>query len=383
MFFANNLYYGNTLANLLTISRTAQAYVLHNTGLLQLIAANTLRIGTGIGLLIEEARTNSMLQSSDATSASWSTAAITVTANSIAAPDGTVTADLVVPTNGSTLSYFFQTMSHTSGSSYTTSVYLKPAGMTLSRMQGNLASGSIYADFTLTGFGSVTPPFSNSNATNISTSISALANGWYRCSISFTANATESASWFVSLVFTGDGVNGWYQWGAQFENGAFVTSYIPTTTAAVTRDTDIVQAANQLVPPLSTDLSSCYFHTAPLLGLGVTPRLFDAQGGASFQINTSIQNAEYSNLSTCDAPLGYGTWTTTEVKSTAGWAYGSVTCNANGGGVNTNADSPPNATPVTIGNRYTGDRALNGYIKRLTAWDQKMSDFDLDRWTRG
>jgi hypothetical protein len=42
-----------------------------------------------------------------------------------------------------------------------------------------------------------------------------------------------------NITYTGDGTSGVYLWGFQSENGTILTSYIPTTTAAVTRNLDL------------------------------------------------------------------------------------------------------------------------------------------------
>jgi hypothetical protein len=69
-------------------------------------------------------------------------------------------------------------------------------------------------------------------------------NGWYRCSL---YQSTGIVSLSIGLLnnsnaisYTGDGTSGTYIWGAQIEAGSYATSYIPTTSASVTRNADVI-----------------------------------------------------------------------------------------------------------------------------------------------
>ena len=200
------------------------------------------------GLLIEEQRTNLLLQSAEFDNAVWGKSNSTVTANAATAPDGTATADYVVRASTVASVTLQRTgLGITGIQTHTASIYAKAAtaGNNLGlRLQGTFPSRADVVVNLLTG----AVLFSAAvNFTLVGTAVSNAGNGWYRISITATSDSTgidrfitgptavANGSWESSSTTLSDA----YLWGAQLEAGAFPTSYIPTTTAAATRAADV------------------------------------------------------------------------------------------------------------------------------------------------
>ena len=192
-----------------------------------------------LGLLIEEARTNSLVQSENF-GTTWATASSTVATNSTTAPDGNTTADKVTSAAATAVTGVQQALTGTAVA-WTASVYAKANGAQyLQLVWQTPINATDYANFDLLG-GAVTA------GTNTSSSIQYVGNGWYRCTITSTLivaggalliDMVDTSAATRGATFTGDGTKGVYLWGAQSELGAFATSYIPTTSATVTRNAD-------------------------------------------------------------------------------------------------------------------------------------------------
>ena len=185
---------------------------------------------------------------------------------SVAAPDGTFTADKVIENTSTGQHRTFQSRSGLiSGQVFTASVYLKSAGRTSVGVWETIVGGAV---FDLSN-GSV-----QSTNAGVTATINDAGNGWYRCSISLATGGTSftlQIRGFVagSATYTGDGTSGWYVWGAQLTEGSLLTPYIPTTTAAITQG----QIASS--QPWNLFLRSQEFDVSPwasaVTGAGVGP----------------------------------------------------------------------------------------------------------------
>jgi hypothetical protein len=186
-----------------------------------------------LGLLIEEQRTNLLTYSEDFTDGSWVKSNTTITSNTITAPDGTLTGDKLVETSGAGVRQLYKTPS-LSAVSHSFSAYFKASERYWFKL--NLTGSGAYFDLSTGVIGTIDA--------GVTAAMTAVGNGWYRCSIVRTVSAgTNYTEIQLALTngggsYTGDGYSGIFIWGAQLEAGAFPTSYIPTVASQVTRSAD-------------------------------------------------------------------------------------------------------------------------------------------------
>ena len=169
--------------------------------------------------LIEVVPRNLLQYSEEIDNAIYTKINFNITANAIAAPNGTTTADKVIPTTTNSAHVFYQAVPT---GTYGFSIYAKAAEETLFSMWLNDLSKRAIFDLT-------TGTITSSNVTN--STITNVGNGWYRCTIYDTTVTSLVAVYARSgNGFAGNNSDGMYFWGAQAETSSTATEYFPTTT---------------------------------------------------------------------------------------------------------------------------------------------------------
>ena len=234
-----------------TVDRNSAKYVLGSGGDIISYATDEPAFefntdGSYKGLLVEPAATNLCLQSEDINT-TWLTFQSTPTAVTDETPDGDTSSKyikLVDDNGGGTGEVFiYQPINVAANTKHTASVFLKADQLSFAQLRAHsydgTTSGTQY--FELSGAGT------KGTASNLDDSkIEAYPNGWYRCSITWTQGAADTnfqfrifvANSISSLTVDRDTTSSIFVWGAQAETGPIATSYIPTTTASVTRNKD-------------------------------------------------------------------------------------------------------------------------------------------------
>jgi len=190
------------------------------------------------GLLIEESRTNLVLNSDDF-SLAFATERASIDPNITTAPNGGTTADKLVEDTTPSNSHRLTRQFNLSAIPYTFSVFAKASERSWIRMTlfDGTTGRQVWFDVSAGVIGTQSGAIGQ---------IVSFGNGWWRCSITATGLAFISSQANIALAtadnissYTGDGTSGLFLWGAQLEAGSFPTSYIPTTTTALTRSADV------------------------------------------------------------------------------------------------------------------------------------------------
>lgn len=235
--------------------------------------------GGGCGkLLLEPQRTNLALFSEQIDNAAWTKVQSSVTANNAASPDGFINADKFIANTTSNLHFANSSIANVAAP-WTYSVFAKAAGYDRLIMW---VAGTNFVGFNLT-----TGLVESTLGTGItSANIQNYGNGWYRCSITSTSASSGTSIAFAVFnatftdgnsnpIFTGNGTDGILIYGAQFEAGSYVSSYIPTLGASVTRSADVA-----LKPGISSLIGQ---QEGVIYWEGILPS--NSEGGSPFAAN--------------------------------------------------------------------------------------------------
>ena len=190
------------------------------------------------GYLSETGNTNLCLQSETFESATWARFRLPVVANSVPGPNKETTADTLAEDAAVGVNHYIrQVLTITSGVLYTSSVWVKAANRTWVRiLMSDSASHHVYVNLSSGAQG-------NTSGTAV-WNVEDWGDGWFRISATSTSISTELIFYIIPAegdnddVFDGLSQDSIYVWGAQVEASDYMSSYIPTTTAAVSRAAD-------------------------------------------------------------------------------------------------------------------------------------------------
>ena len=382
----------------ITFTRSTTATFTGSNGLIQTAAINAPRFDydpvtlAPLGLLIEEQRTNLVTYSEQFDNVVWTKTNATITANTIAAPDGALTGDKLVEDTSNSIHLCTQSVTLAASTVYARTLYVKAAersgielqadptlyGGTPQRVQFNLTTQVVtVASGTATG------------------SMQSVGNGWFRLTVIYPATSGSGSNGFQTRLldgsgnnsYTGDGYSGINIWGAQLEAGAFPTSYIPTVASQVTRAADVAAMTG-------TNFSSWYNQSeGTLFGeFSVPPSLtnFPNTIGAASDGTTLNQIAAYAhttglyvNIRTGGVVQGDpGVLGSPVIAANAKFAhaYQVNNCVSAWNGVSGTPDTSvtlPTVNQFRIGTNGASTGPLNSHIRKIAYYPRRLSNTEL------
>jgi hypothetical protein len=361
--------------------------------------------GESLGLLVEEQRTNLCPQSEDF-SANQASDNVSISANQIAAPDGTVAADLVTSTlAGSSNTCWVQQIASiaASASTYTSSFYAKQGTSPSVTLNVAFTGGTYTEIFVRFDFSTKSVSIGGGGAGAATAGYQQLQNGWFRIWAAFPNNNTGTA--ITHRIYTrsegatnvvGDSV---YLWGRMTEAGAFPTSYIPTTTATATRSADVASITGANFSPwyrqdegtvfAETQLATNRNYSGTFRHLMQATPASNNDSAVGLFVNSANQfSLQVRNNNANQAVIDTGTNSGLTHRVAGVYKVDDFAISANGGSAAVDiSGSAPTTTAIsqmTIGGVRDGNTLgiLNGTIRRLTYWPQRLPNSTLQQITQ-
>lgn len=385
-----------------TFTRATNATFFGSNGLLQVAGNNVPRFDydpvtlAPRGLLVEEQRTNLLTFSAEFDNAAWNNLSnATWSANQGIAPDGTLTADALVETTATGFHQYFRGVPGlTAGTGYVYSCFLKAGLRTQGRIQiDTIGTNGVYADFDLSNgsIGLVTTY--GTGATSLGAGIAPAGNGWFRVWIgmSHATITTFFPQMFLrnsgSLSYAGVVANAMLLWGAQLEAGASPTSYIPTTSAAVTFNADVAvmtgtafsnwfnAAAGTFVVEAALSQTASDSMDRVLFAAhdnSVNNSIYAARMAGSAQVIANVFDGGVMQVNLFPGSITAGQ----TFRQSLAYALNDHASALDGGNPASTAigTAPAAVNRLTFGSGWTTANNINGWIRRLTYYNSRLPD---------
>jgi hypothetical protein len=359
------------------------------------------------GLLIEEARTNSFLQSENF-STTWSANSVSVSTDSAVAPSGTVTADTLNDGAVAAASHsLVQTPTIAASTTYAVSVFAKNIDRRYFGIAISTTSSNNYGtvEFDLNGVGAVNrTAVLGTGFAIVSSSITNVGNGWFRC-VAVITTGSAAVTDGRATIYLSDGAGAFdsrgratysganasiYAWGAQLEAGAFATSYIPTTTTALTRNADVASMTGTNFSSWYNATEGTVYAESSLFGSSVNRDVISISdntssnaislrwaSGSQAQFSVAVGGAGQVNI----APAGYSTLNQVYKRAVA-YKLDDFAQAIDKTLVGTDTSGTvPTVDRMYLGANTSGSTTLCGYISRVAFYPQRLPNTTLQALT--
>jgi hypothetical protein len=363
----------------ITFTRASSGTRVNSSGVIESIASNLPRFDydpvtlAPKGLLIEEQRTNLLTYSSEFDNSAWLKTNVTLSSG-ILSPTNSLNAFRV--TNTSAANVLSYNITGNFSGTYTFSFYAKSNGGTQNYI-------GIWDRF---GAGSVTV------ARDFTSELS--TTEWRRVSISITVGA-GSTSLYVYL--TRDRVAAtvdFFAFGAQLEAGSSPTSYIPTTSATVTRAADNASMVGSNFSSWYNQSGGTFYVEADRPYLTVTNTNAVALSANDSTPNermelrytgSTITNVRFEIIDNGAQQYNFNGGSFSVDTRRLGLAYklNDFASATNGTLLNQSTSGTlPTPTQLTIGYAPTYPSQINGHIQSIKYYPRRLPNADLQRLTR-
>jgi hypothetical protein len=347
--------------------------------------------GSCPSLLVEPQRTNVATYSEDFTNVSWPKLECSITSNTTNSPSGILNADSLIESTSNGRHMLYKAFTSVIGTSYALSVFCK---------QNTRRYANINLKTTTTASPRFSALFDLQTGTNVSTSsvgtptgtsfsIVPYGNGWYKISITMIAASTSteleiSASSTStptlsegSPSYLGDGTSGIYLWGAQLEQGAYPTSYIPTVASTVTRNADVISKTG-ISSLIGQTEGTLYWDATNLFTSGTRSlALMYTSGSSFFQIYLNSSNQIRVDINGSFLFLGGSISANTQYKIAFAYKSGNYALYLNGVQI---ATSTSTTIPSTLNDLYIGNSLgseQSGSYKSVQLYKTRLTDEQL------